>query len=111
MPKTIEKVVYSYEEMLQLAKDKKISEHALEKARSWLIEGQTDVEWWDGIYDMWKEALEQIGFEDAEINFSGFCCQGDGASFTCKNVNVNKLIKFMSAKTKPTERVQVVKGK
>lgn len=41
-------------------------------------------DWYEYIIDMWKERLESIGFEDANIRFSGFCSQGDGASFTAK---------------------------
>lgn len=38
-------------------------------------------EWWDSELDYWKEELEKVGFPDAEIFFSGFSSQGDGASF------------------------------
>ena len=31
--------------------------------------------------------------DGVRIEYSGFWCQGDGASFTCKGVNFNKLIK------------------
>jgi hypothetical protein len=32
--------------------------------------------------DEWKERLDLIGFTDADIDYSGFYSQGDGASFT-----------------------------
>lgn len=38
----------------------------------------------DYIRDYWKEHLENIGFIDPEIRCSGFCCQGDGASFIAR---------------------------
>ena len=38
--------------------------------------------WYESVLDWWKEKLEIIGFEDADIRFSGFWSQGDGASFT-----------------------------
>lgn len=36
--------------------------------------------------------LEEYGFEDPEIMYSGFHSQGDGASFTCKHVNIEKFL-------------------
>ena len=41
-------------------------------------------EWWDCTYDHWREKLQQVGYDDVEMTFSGFCSQGDGASFTAK---------------------------
>ena len=38
--------------------------------------------WYEYVLDYWKEQLEKCGFEDADIRFSGFWSQGDGASFT-----------------------------
>lgn len=38
-------------------------------------------EWYDFIYDDWKETLENAGFINPEIHFSGFWSQGDGACF------------------------------
>ena len=38
--------------------------------------------WWEYSIEYWKEKLEQIGFDNADIRFSGFWSQGDGASFT-----------------------------
>lgn len=37
--------------------------------------------------------LNKIGFENAEIYFSGFCSQGDGASFTA-DINNHALLTF-----------------
>lgn len=39
-----------------------------------------------------ENALSSL-FDGVRIAYSGFWCQGDGASFTCKGVNFNKLIK------------------
>lgn len=41
-----------------------------------------DHDWWQSVYDLWVEKLEQVGYNDIEISFSGFYSQGDGASFT-----------------------------
>lgn len=40
-----------------------------------------------------EEELNHI-FDGVTINYSGFWCQGDGASFTCDGVNFNKLIAY-----------------
>lgn len=44
--------------------------------------------WHDFLLDEWKEKLESYGFYQPEINYSGFCRQGDGASFTCYRVDI-----------------------
>jgi hypothetical protein len=43
-------------------------------------------EWHDCTLDDWKEKLEALGYDDPEIQYSGFWSQGDGASFTSKQV-------------------------
>lgn len=70
--KTIEIEVFEYDEL---------DDRAKEKAREWYIEGmEFDAEY---TLDDCKEFLEKVtGFSDVEINYSGFCSQGDGASFT-----------------------------
>lgn len=40
-----------------------------------------DYMWWDSIYDMFREDMEEIGVRVGKIYFSGFCSQGDGACF------------------------------
>ena len=40
------------------------------------------IEWWDCIYDGFKEDMEKVGIEVEDMRFSGFWSQGDGASFT-----------------------------
>ena len=71
--RTIKKTVFTYDEL---------SEKAKEKARDWWREGGMDYEWWDYIYDDAEHIGSLIGIEIDDIYFSGFCCQGDGASFT-----------------------------
>ena len=41
-------------------------------------------EWWDCVYDDWKEKLTELGFNGPDIYFSGFWSQGDGACFLIK---------------------------
>ena len=72
MSKTIEVEIYKYGEL---------SESAQQKAREWYIEGM-DYEWWEGAYEMAIEDGKEKGFYIDKIFFSGFCSQGDGASWT-----------------------------
>lgn len=97
MPKTITKTVYTFKELIEAAKDpdSDVTSRAVDKARALLQEWATDHNWWEFVYEDWKTALEQVGFADAEIQFSGFWSPGDGASFTAW-LNVEKLIKFLS---------------
>lgn len=51
-----------------------------------LIEKHRDInvehiEWWDCVYDCFKEDMAQAGIEVRDMCFSGFWSQGDGASF------------------------------
>lgn len=59
-------------------KDKKVYEHILEKEMYINVEH----EWWEFTVEYFQEQLEALGFSNTDINFSGFCSQGDGASFT-----------------------------
>jgi hypothetical protein len=45
-------------------------------------------EWHDFLLNEWKEKLESYGFCQPEINYSGFWSQGNGASFTCKYIDI-----------------------
>lgn len=67
-----------------------VQKRVLDKMRDW----QVDYDWYENELDYWKEKLDQIGFENAIIAFSGFCSQGDGASFTA-DVNIEKLLSSM----------------
>ena len=72
MSKVIEVEVFKYAEL---------SDSAKQRARDWYIEGM-DYEWWEGVYEMAKEDGKEKGFYIDKINFSGFCSQGDGASWS-----------------------------
>lgn len=43
---------------------------------------QVEYEWWNYVYDDAKNMGALMGIEIENIQFSGFWCQGDGASFT-----------------------------
>jgi hypothetical protein len=110
MPRTITKIVYTFRELLDLRHEGKVNEKAVEKARSWLQEAATDFDWHSCVLDFWEHALDQIGFEDAKIAFSGFWNQGDGASFTA-SVDLDKLVAFLSDTTEAKNSIELVEGK
>jgi hypothetical protein len=64
------------------------------KVQNRVIEKQRDRnvrQYWDEfIIDGWKERLEACGFCNPEIMCSGFSCQGDGACFTCDEIDFAK---------------------
>ena len=95
MPAVITKTVYTFAELIEARKAGKVNDRAVSQARQWLQEGATDHDWFDYTVGEWKKALEYIGFLNAEINFSGFWSQGDGASFTA-SVDLERLLRFMS---------------
>ncbi len=67
---------------------------AVEAAKDTIRAWNTEDDWYDTTIREWGEALDAIGFEGAEIQFSGFWSQGDGASFT-SGVDLGKLVRFM----------------
>ena len=73
MPIEITITAYAYSELQGTAK---------ERAREKLVEWRTDHEWWDCVYEASKEKGKELGFNIEDIRFSGFCSQGDGASWT-----------------------------
>lgn len=73
--KTITTEVYTFNELSPEAKEK-----AIKAVRS--SDGCLDYEWWDGVYDRFREEMKNHGIEVDQMCFSGFWSQGDGASFT-----------------------------
>ena len=63
-----------------------------------LIEKHWDInvdhEWWDCVYDTFKEDMKEKGIEVVRMYFSGFYSQGDGACFDGL-VPVSQFSKFM----------------
>ena len=78
--------VYTFDELTEEAQQKAVTEIAEEYHDN---ESLHNIE---GIVDYWADRLEQLGFEDAEIYFSYTNSQGDGASFTCSNINMDTVI-------------------
>jgi hypothetical protein len=91
MAKIIHTEVFTYAELKEQG-----DKAAIDKAAEWLRECAVNYDWWDSVYEIWQGALEQIGFREPKINFSGFWSQGDGASFTAR-IDVEKLAKFLAA--------------
>jgi hypothetical protein len=80
--KTLKVKVYEYKEL---------NDDAKKKAREWYLEGGLNYPWHEFQVEDAKEFLESKGFIDPEIMFSGFCSQGDGACFSFKGIDIQKL--------------------
>lgn len=57
-----------------------------------------DSNWSKWTLEEWEEKLEAMGFDNPEISYCGFSSQGDGASFTCKDVDVEAFITTQKAR-------------
>ena len=86
MAKELVFTVYEYDELAEKAKQK-----ALKKLFDINVEFD---DWYTLVYEEQSEKLLKMGFIDIEFAFSGFWSQGDGASFTCKNFDVNAWLRF-----------------
>lgn len=62
-------------------KYKDLSEKEKEFFRAYYAENMLPDEWWDCVYDSFKEHHADKGFTINNIEFSGFWSQGDGASW------------------------------
>jgi hypothetical protein len=89
--KTVEIKVFNIKELSEKAKQKAIDDN-----RDWNVEY---IQWWDCIYEEFKEKAEEKGFSDPKIWFSGFCSQGDGACFDAE-IDLNELINWVADKNK-----------
>jgi hypothetical protein len=103
--KQITKTVYTFRELYDKRGESKAAEKAFERARDKLAEWATEDHWYEGVDEQWTEALEQLGFTDAKIAFSGFWSQGDGASFTA-SVDLDKLIAFFADDITPKDCIE-----
>jgi hypothetical protein len=94
---TITIKTYKLSELSKEAKQKAIDDN-----RFWNTE---DNEWYEYTLDYWKEKLTALGFNNAEIYFSGFASQGDGASFKT-DVDIEK---WLTVNKKKTEYKAIIK--
>lgn len=74
-----------------------LSDKAKERALATFRDVNTDHDWWESDYEYGEEKIrERLGIDKAEIQFSGFWSQGDGASFTGR-IDADWLIAFVRA--------------
>ena len=93
--------VYKYEELSEKAKEVAISEYA---------DCNTGMGWDEFYLENEVEFLNTLGFKDSNINYSGFWSQGDGASFTCEEVDLDKVLKAINFKFKNERMRKLVLG-
>lgn len=81
---TKEYQVYTFEELTKEAQKKALANHYTDHIYP---------DWWadDLIREEITPKLEVVGFMTPEVLYSGFSNQGDGASFTCDEVDIGKL--------------------
>ena len=80
------KDVYSFEELSKTAQN-----NAIEHTRR--SDSYLDYDWYSFADEDFKVILEVIGFYNIETRFSGFCSQGDGASFKARYSNEKYIAK------------------
>jgi hypothetical protein len=101
-----ETTVRTLSQMKEAAAKGEVSHGAYDHARNFCADANTDHDWWDCTVETWKQALAQIGFLDADIQFTGFWSQGDGASFTA-SVDAEKIISLFVAPPAPRDQIGV----
>jgi hypothetical protein len=71
-------------ETVKIYKFDELSDESKEKARDWWRKGGLGYYWHESIFSDFVNICEILGFDviESNIHFSGFCQQGDGASFT-----------------------------
>lgn len=86
---------------IELYEFKELEEDVQEKVLGELRHINVDDSWWyDSEVDYQKDSLAKMGYIDADISFSGFGSQGDGASFTCKRVDLPLFLKHLKIKSR-----------
>lgn len=105
--KSITKNVYSFKELIELNKEGKVFNAVVEKVRHALsmMSAETDIFNEIVIDDIWRSVLEDVGFINPDVRWSGFCSQGDGASFT-SDCDIERLINWF---TRPADQYLVLK--
>jgi len=84
--------------------DGAISVNAYERAYAVAADASAHDGWFEPTVETWKQALGDIGFDGADIRFSGFGCQGDGASFTC-SIDIRRIILFLADPPAPRDAI------
>lgn len=106
--RTITKEVNVYT-LKEVESNKALLEKVLDKYRFINVEGH---DWYGFILEDFTEKLEELGYSDVKIAFSGFCFQGDGASFTAENLNLNSEVLDRLGITKELKhsRIELIKS-
>lgn len=79
---------------IEVFKFSELGEDAQQRVIDGIRKHNTDYDWYDFIHDDWMLTLEYMGFEQPKISFSGFWSQGDGASFTCSNIDFHSIMDY-----------------
>ena len=82
--------VYNYADLL---KDDTLKEKVLNNLRN-----ENDYFDHDFILEDYKETIEDLGYNNVTIYYSGFYSQGDGACFVCESIDLDKIIERMGIK-------------
>ncbi len=77
----LETKLYKFIELSEKAKTKAIDDYQPEFIDDFII-------------DQWADKLQKQGFNDPSIVYNGFWSQGDGASFTCSSIDLNRYKSF-----------------
>jgi hypothetical protein len=109
--KTVNQTIRTLPEMKSAAEAGEISRSAYERALGSVADANTDHDWWDCTIDTWKSALAEIGFLDADIRFTGFHSQGDGAVFYSNSTHSGRIIGFLSNPPAPENCIGVKDGR
>jgi hypothetical protein len=92
---------YKFDELSEEIQNKLIEKNRYINVEFW--------EWYDDVYDQYIEKIENIGFEDVKIYFSGFYSQGDGAMFEYGSINEKILNSFLDQTSLTEKRKQLIK--
>lgn len=78
---------YKFNELSEGAQKRAIADHQFDLVNY--------PEWDEWLLEDFKAELEDLGYKNAKIDYSGFCSQGDGLSFTC-DIDLSKLLDNIS---------------
>ena len=81
--------------VIKVCRFDELSEKAREKACQQVGDSMTDNSWWyKDTLGLFVEQCASYGMtiDEADIEFSGFGSQGDGASFVCATIDIEKLL-------------------
>lgn len=82
-------------EVIKVYSFNELSPAAQERACQQIGDSMTNSPWWwTDTFDLFVERCKSYGMDvdENDIKFSGFCSQGDGASFVCDNIDTEKLL-------------------